>query len=454
MKLSLFSLILLIVAALDNTKNLPSIALLGSYLPFFFIAAALLFLLPTALVAAELSAAFPVKGGIYEWVKRAFGSTKALMAVWFQWINTMIWYPSMLSFIAATIGYVIDPHLVENKWYLVGTTLAIFWSLTWINLKGIQTSSRVINLCFLLGTLFPMVSLVGVGLFWVIQGHPLQIHFTRLEMIPSLTHPESWVTLVAIMASFLGIELSGVHVNDIDNPKRNFPKAILISIVFIFLSLGLTSLVIAAILPKGEINLLSGVMQVFQQIFHEMPWIPSIFALLIALGSIGTMVNWLIAPAKGLLQAAEDGYLPKLFLRKNRANVPSAILLGQAIIVSLISLLFLLPGSASGSFWLLTALSTELYMLMYIFMFSAGLKLHDSSGDPALFRLSTKGIWGWSILGLIGCSITIGVSFFPPSEGIIQNPLVYVLEALGCNVVALMPLVGLCLYKKKRALAA
>jgi amino acid transporter len=161
------------------------------------------------------------------------------------------------------------------------------------------------------------------------------------------------------------------------------------------------------------------------------------------------MINWLIAPAKGLLQAAEDGYLPPLFLRKNPSGVPSNILIGQALLVSLISLLFLLPGSAAGCFWLLTALSTELYMLMYILMFAAALKLHTPSEKSPLFHLSTKTLWSLSTLGFIGCAITIGVSLLPPSEEIVSNPFAYVVEILACNALALFPLWLFSAYKTR-----
>src|SRR5580704_11741213 len=117
-KLPLFSLVLLIVAAIDSIRNLPASALFGSALIFFFIFSALVFLIPTSLVAAELSAAFPDKGGVYHWVKMALGEKWAMVAIWLQWINTMVWYPTILSFIAGTAAYIIDPSLAQNPKYL------------------------------------------------------------------------------------------------------------------------------------------------------------------------------------------------------------------------------------------------------------------------------------------------------------------------------------------------
>src|ERR1700683_2627598 len=102
-KISFFSLVILIVAAIDNMRNLPAAALFGSSLPFFFVFSAIVFLIPTALVSAELSAAFPEKGGVYHWVDMAFGKKWAMAAIWLQWINTMVWYPTFLSFVAGVL---------------------------------------------------------------------------------------------------------------------------------------------------------------------------------------------------------------------------------------------------------------------------------------------------------------------------------------------------------------
>src|SRR5690242_5165306 len=232
-KISLYSLVLLIIAAIDSIRNMPASALFGSYLIFFFVLSAIVFLIPTALVAAELSALFPEKGGVYHWVRSAWGEKWAMLAIWLQWINTMVWYPTILSFIAGTAAYLINPQLSENKAYLVACILGVFWTITLINTRGIHTSARINSLCGLIGMIIPMVFLILLGGIWFFSGQPLQIEINSSTVIPSLSNTTHWIALIAIMASFLGIELSGVHVNDIRDPQRNFPKALLISSAFI-----------------------------------------------------------------------------------------------------------------------------------------------------------------------------------------------------------------------------
>src|SRR6516164_3994438 len=101
--LSLLSLVMITVGSVDSIRNLPATALFGSSLIFFFILGAIFFLIPTALVSAELSSAWAKQGGIYVWVKEAFGEKCGFLAIWFQWIENVIWYPTILSFVAGTV---------------------------------------------------------------------------------------------------------------------------------------------------------------------------------------------------------------------------------------------------------------------------------------------------------------------------------------------------------------
>lgn len=454
-KISLFSLVILIIAAIDNMRNLPAAALFGSSLIFFFFFSAIVFLIPTSLVAAELSATFPDKGGVYQWIRRAFGEKWAMTAIWLQWINTMVWYPTMLSFVAGTAAYLFNPELAQNKLYLISVILAVFWGLTLVNLRGIHVSALVNNIFALIGTIFPMIFLIVLGAIWFFSGQTLQLHLTADTLVPSLGDSTSWVSLIAIMASFLGMELSGVHVNDIKQPQRNFPRAVFLATLFIFISMVLGSLSIAFVLPEKEINLVAGIMQVFSNFFDVfgIKALTPVLTLLIVVGSIGTMINWLISPAKGLLHAAEFGFLPPFFTRKNRAGVASNILLAQAVLVSLFCLIFLLVPSVNAFYWFLTALSTELYMIMYILMFSAAVRLHYKYVDrPKSFKIPGKhlGMWITAFLGLIGCSTTIIVSFFPPDNVNIGSPARYLYMIGIGNLVTISPILLFFLYKKRK----
>jgi amino acid transporter len=453
-KISLFSLVMLIVAAIDSIRNLPASSVFGTQLIFFFLFSALVFLLPVALCSAELAAKDGSKGGIHNWVLKAFGEKWAMVAIWLQWVNTIVWYPTILSFIAATIAYLINPELAQSRYFLMSITTLIFWLVTLINLKGIHFTVKINSLSATFGTVIPMVLLIGLGLIWYFKDHNSQITFTIHNLVPEFHNPGHWVSLVAIMASFVGMELSGVHIKDIKDPQKNFPKAVFISSFFILMTMLLGSLAIAIVVPVHEISLVSGVMQVFDNFFSHfhLEFLTPILALLIVLGSTGGIINWVLSPAKGLAEAAELGYLPKRLLKTNKHGIAYPILLIQAIAVTCFCALFMFIESINSFYWFLTALSTELYMFMYVLMFLAAYKQrHVRAVGRKTFEIPGNS-WGKILVvttGLFGCCLTIFISFFPPETLKLSSLTSYGLWIALGNVVTLAPLWLFFRHKKK-----
>jgi amino acid transporter len=163
--ISLIVLVLFMTGAIDSIRNLPTTAIFGPVLIFFFVIGAVFFLIPTGLVAAELSAASQEEGGIYIWVKKAFGEKMGVLAIWLQWVNTALWYPTFLSFMAGTAVYLINPSLANNKYYLVSVIVGLFWMITLLNLKGLKISAQFSAFCSMIGTVIPMVAILFLGIF-------------------------------------------------------------------------------------------------------------------------------------------------------------------------------------------------------------------------------------------------------------------------------------------------
>ena len=435
---------MLIVSSVDSIRNLPSAALFGPSLIFFYILAALVFLIPTAYVSAKLSSALHEEGGIYHWVRTAFGAKWAMLAIWLQWINTMIWCPTILAFISGVVAYLIHPELANNKYFLMGGILVIFWILTFFNLFGVQISARITAICATIGTILPIFLLIALGFIWIGMEKTVQIDIT-LETI-FIPGKEYWTSLVAIAGSFLGIELAGVHSAEIHNPQKNFPKAIFFSCSIIFSSMLFGSLAIAYVLPAHQINLVAGSMEAIAYFFNAfgLGHLSDLIVILIVIGSIGGLINWVISPAKGLLHAAEFGFLPPFLRKKNNHGVSVNILLIQAVIVTFISSLFLLISSVNAFYWFLLAISTELYMLMYILMFLSAIHLRNSI--PAQRGL----LFAMILLGLFGTTLITIVSFIPPPHVELAQGAKYALLIGISNVVAILPVVFFFRYKKKK----
>lgn len=455
-KLSTFALVMLIIGAVDNIRNLPAAALFGSTLIFFFIFSAIVFLIPSALVSAELASSWTDKGGICYWVKLAFGDRCAFMAIWLQWIANLVWFPTILSFLAGVIAYLINPDLVHSKFYVISVILFIFWSLTLLNLKGIHVSAKFVAFCTITGMAVPMALIIGLAVVWVLLGHPLQVSFTAETLWPSFSHIDSWVSLTAIMTAFAGMELSAVHVKEINNPQKTFPRALYISVWLILATMILGSLAIAVVLPKDQINLVNGVMQAFTSFFaaYHISWLMPVITIMVLLGTFGSIISWVISPAKGLLQAAQMGFLPPFFQKVNKHGVAANLLITQAVIVSIICLAFLLMPSIGGSYWLLTALNIQLYMVMYVMMFIAALYLRYKYADtPRPFAIpgGKMGIWLVCFLGLIGCVITLIVGFVPPAGLNVGSIISYETIFISGIIVTVLPTLFFYIYQKRKS---
>ena len=177
---------------MDSIRNLPTTATFGWAAIFFYGAAVLTYLVPVALCSAEL--ATTVGGGIYRWVREAFGSRWGFLAVWCDWSENIVWFPTVLVFLATTLAYVINPDLSQNKAFLVPVMLVIFWSVTLSSFFGALKSARWTGIGVIIGTAVPTWLIIGLGLWWVGSGKKSEIPFHARAIIPPGTACPAWST--------------------------------------------------------------------------------------------------------------------------------------------------------------------------------------------------------------------------------------------------------------------
>jgi len=448
--IGVLTLSLMVTGAIDGISDLPSIALFGQQLVFFFILGAIIFLLPAGLISAELCTQFKEESGIYYWSKQAFGPCTGTLAAWLQWINTMVWFPTALSALTGTLAFLLVPSLVHNPVYLVASSLLVFWLMTLANMKGIKQASRIAAIAIGLGTIIPMCLVIGMVFLWVILGKPLALHLNETAILPSLNHTATWASLTAIVTSFLGMELATVHVKKIHNAHKIFPQALIIAIMIIICTMGIGSIGVALVIPHQSIVLTTGTIQTFHKLFttFHIHWMEKVAGFLLVMGSAGAMVNWLISPANSLAHAAKDGFLPKALAEDNKYHMPANILLMQGAVVTLASMSFFLMPSINGSYWLLIDLSTELYVMMYLLMFAASFKhLWRATKIHVIPGGKTSAII-LNILGILASVITLVIGFFPPSQIDVGSTTHFVLLFAGGLIIMACPSILLMAYKK------
>lgn len=453
--MSVLTLVMINVIAIDSLRNIPLAATYGFSVLFYYIVCALLFFIPSALVSAELATGWPQTGGVYVWVREAFGVPVGFVVICIQWIYNICWYPTILSLLAGTLAYIIQPELANNTWYMLSVVLITYWLITGITLYGMHISGALSTATAIIGTLLPMVFIICLGGIWLLQGKPINMAVSIKDFFPQISKPGDLVVLTAVVYSLLGMEMSATHAQDVKNPQRNYPKALYYSTIIILLSLVLSALAVAVIVPARELQLsfITGLLDAFKLFFtiFDLAWLMPIVAILIIVGVIGGVAAWVIGPTRGLLVAAQDGCIP-LFLQKvNSKQMPVAILIVQGIIFSIISLVYLIMPTVNSGFWFLADLTTILALSSYIFIFAAAIRLrykYPKVNRAYKIPCGKIGLWVVCLAGIFASVFTVLIGFIPPSQIAVGSVTTYELLLLsGFIGFYLLPLV---IYKMRR----
>jgi amino acid transporter len=416
--LGVFSLALINVAAIVSLRNLSFMVEFGFGAILFYIVAALLFFIPTALVCAELATAWPEAIGIYGWVARAFGPRIGFFAQWMNWMFSIASFPTVLTFLAATIAYLIDPTLAQNKYFMFYAIVGIFWILTLLNFLGMKTSAAVSTIGALFGTVIPGLLIIALAGIWLFLGKPIELEISTKALMPDLSLGNI-VFFGAVVLGLEGMEMSAFYANETEEPKKVYPKAILLSTLLILGISILGSLSMAIVVPK--ISIVSGVMQVFNVFFNDfgLGWAVKLIAFMAMVGSFAGNNTWIIGPAKGMHHALVTGLMPKWLSKKNTKDQPVAILVVQAMVGTLLALAFFVMPSVETAFWLVTAITTQFAMAMYILVFASAIKLRFSKPDadrPYKIPGGNVGLCLIAGAGILVCILCFCLGFVPPEQ--------------------------------------
>jgi amino acid transporter len=432
------------IAAMVSPRNLPMMAEYGWSLIFFVLLAVVLFLVPVSLAIAELATAWPREGGVYPWVKEAFKGRAGFLAVWCDWAENLAWFPTVLAFTAASLAYAFDPALANDKVFLVVVMLAVFWGATLAAFGGIGRTSWLGAVGTVLGAIVPALLIIALGAAFLAEGNATEIPFSGDALIPDLGIT-NLVFLTGAILMFAGMEVAGFHADHARDPARSFPRAILLAAVVMTVFTILGSLALAVVVPQHEISLVGGVMQAFQAVFDALGagWLLKPTAILIAIGGVAHMVPWIMGPATGLASVAHGGDAPRSWGRQNRSGVPVAVLIAQAVGTTVFTLLFLFVPSVSTSYWILSALTAQIIIIMYALIFAAVLRLRYTRPEvhrPYRIPGGVAGVWATAVVGLVGAAFSFVLGFIPPDQLKTGSPALYVGGiALGLVVLALPP---------------
>ncbi len=451
-KLSVMTLAIMNVTAVVSLRGLAAEAEYGLSSAFYYLFAAVVFLIPTAMVAAELAAMFATKqGGVFRWVGEAFGPRAGFVAIFLQWIQSTIWYPTVLTFGAVSIAFIgmnqtQDMALASNKVFTLAVVLAIYWVATFVALKGLSWVGKISKWGGMIGTIIPAALLILLGVLYIATGGKNQMDLST-GFFPDLKHFDNLVLASSIFLFYAGMEMMGIHVMDVENPTRNYPKAIIIGALMTVSIFVLGTFALGLVIPTNEINLTQSLLIGFDRYFDylHLSWAKPVIAVCLMLGVLAGVLTWVAGPSRGIFDVGKAGYLPPFFQRTNKAGVQRNILLVQGCIVTCLAMLFVVMPSVQSFYQILSQLTVLLYLIMYMLMFSAAIVLRYKLKDtPRPFRLG-KGnglMWFLASLGFCGAMLAFVLSFVPPSQIATGSKTVwYAVLIIGCLVVVTTPFV-------------
>lgn len=459
--LGLWDVIAMNIVAVVGLRWIARSARVGAPSVSLWVLAALVFFVPLALALIELSSRHPEQGGIYAWVRRAFGPFHGFVAAWCLWVNNLFYFPSLLLFAAANAALVLGPSgesIADNRVYSVVFVLGFLWLCTGLNILGLGAGRWLQNLGTV-ATWIPPVLLVACGaVAFVSFGSATS--FAPAQLIPHddlLTTMSLWSSMCF---AFSGFEIASMVGQEVKNPRRTIPLGIALSGLAVTAIYILSSASVLVAVPASELAERSGIADAIDLTTGRLglAGLGAFTGLLLAVGAIGGTNSWVAGSARVPFAAGVDAVLPSAFAKLHgRYRTPHAALLIQAAAASLLflgSVFVSLGGGATTvqeSYDILVNLTIVLYFVPYLYLFAAWTRLRrrgDASTDERVMTMpgGMMAVWATAACGFLATLFAIVLVFVPPPDT--ENVLNYEANLVGQSLLLLV--IGLAFYAFRR----
>ncbi len=374
-KFRLVDAVLMAVVVVLVVESTASSAAIGPSQFFWWIFLLIFFFLPYGLISSELGTSYDGEGGLYDWVKKAYGRRAGGRVAWYYWINYPIWMVSLAILFTDTGAQIFG--LDISTFGLVIIQLLFIWVVCFISLSKISDAKWILNSAAFMKA-FIMISLGVLGIYTAVtQG--VANEFTFETMKPTFDSA-SLAFLSVLIFNFMGFEVVASMAPEMDNPQKDIPKALVLGGILIaaFYMIGAFGMSVA--IPTSEISPDAGLIDSFMSLTTS-----NLFVTIIGLMFMYTLASNLISWAYGVnyvaMYCAEDGALPKVFASKRKKNdMPLGAVLVNGILASVLIIIIPFINNADV-FWSFFALNVVTLLAAYLYMFPAFLKLRKIDPD-------------------------------------------------------------------------
>ncbi|MDL5779626.1 acid resistance gamma-aminobutyrate antiporter GadC [Escherichia coli] len=378
----------------------PTFATSGFSLVFFLLLGGILWFIPVGLCAAEMATVDGwEEGGVFAWVSNTLGPRWGFAAISFGYLQIAIGFIPMLYFVLGALSYILKwPALNEDPITKTIAALIILWALALTQFGGTKYTARIAKVGFFAGILLPAFILIALAAIYLHSGAPVAIEMDAKTFFPDFSKVGTLVVFVAFILSYMGVEASATHVNEMSNPGRDYPLAMLLLMVAAICLSSVGGLSIAMVIPGNEINL----------------------SALLLLGVLAEIASWIVGPSRGMYVTAQKNLLPAAFAKMNKNGVPVTLVISQLVITSIALIILTNTGGGNNmSFLIALALTVVIYLCAYFMLFIGYIVLVLKHPDlKRTFNIpGGKGVkLVVAIVGLLTSIMAFIVSFLPPDN--------------------------------------
>lgn len=415
----------------------------------------LLFYVPLALAVLEMSSRHPDEGGLYAWARRSFGDLSGFLAGWCYWTSNLPYFPAVFYFAASNAIFIGGQDwlwLNDHPAFFMGFAFAALALISWLNIAGLKHARWLHNIgAYGMWLPVAVLGLLAV-LSWFANGSATQ--FTAAEMAPKfeLKHMLFWASLTF---AFSGCETASFMSEEIKEPRRTIPRALLVSGGIVALCYILGTVAVLTILPPGQVDPLSGLLQAVSTAAGRLGWLwlVPVTALMITLGNLGAAGGFLAATSRIPFAAGIDRTLPPAFGKLHpKYGTPHVAILTQTALGGLFVFLGQAGTSVKGAYDVLVSMGIITAFVPFLFVFLSLIAVQKEEARPETIRIPGGRVVA-TLVGCVGLVVTacaIGLAMMPAADE--PNKPLAVAKIIGLTAVLIG--VGYAVFRSARAKAA
>lgn len=356
-------------------ESVAPAAAIGPSQFFWWIFLLVLFFIPYGLISSELGTTYTGDGGLYDWVRKAFGPRWGGRLAWLYWINYPLWMAS-LAVLFVQVGAQIFGLKINTFWSII-VQLLFVWVVVLVGNKPVSESKWIMNLAAF-AKIVTILALGGLGIYVAITKGVANT-FTLHTMMPQM-NLSGLTNLSVIIFNFLGFEVVATMADDMDNPKKQIPQAIIYGGILIAVFYLVSAFGMGVAIPTDKLSASSGLIDSFVLLIGKMNWFVVLIGIFFLYILVSEMISWALGVNYVADYAGKDHTLPSVFAKEDAKGMPvgTGYLNGVVATVLVIAAPFI-PNQ--DIFWAFFSLNVVALLLSYTLMFPAFWKLRKDDPD-------------------------------------------------------------------------